>query len=257
MALQRGLTTEEIQSVFQKEIAAAGGTVTDTYNDGTRLFTRSVLPRVREVRQKDQVQGGVALRATEREIYIHPYVFRLVCKNGAILARATQTQQIADLDRLTREESIPMLQAAIRACCVEEAFTVATEQMRTAATVAADRLIMMARFLSRVAPADPQVATMIIKRFLDGGDRSRFGLMNAVTSVARDTRDPELRWRLEEAGGGIPVGWHPAPFLPDEAAASELPGQPDVSETVPSYSDRAPARSHAAWRAEPAESSLK
>ena len=29
--------------------------------------------------------------------------------------------------------------------------------------------------------------------------------MNAVTSVARDTRDPELRWRLEEFGGGIPV----------------------------------------------------
>jgi hypothetical protein len=29
--------------------------------------------------------------------------------------------------------------------------------------------------------------------------------MNAVTSVARDTRDPELRWRLETFGGGIPV----------------------------------------------------
>ena len=29
--------------------------------------------------------------------------------------------------------------------------------------------------------------------------------MNAVTSLVRDTRDPEVRWRLEELGGGIPA----------------------------------------------------
>jgi hypothetical protein len=46
---------------------------------------------------------------------------------------------------------------------------------------------------------------MILGRFTSGADRSRFGLMNAVTSVARDTHDPELRWRLEELGGGIPA----------------------------------------------------
>jgi hypothetical protein len=27
--------------------------------------------------------------------------------------------------------------------------------------------------------------------------------MNAITSLARDTRDPERRWRLEELGGGM------------------------------------------------------
>jgi transposase len=31
-----------------------------------------------------------------------------------------------------------------------------------------------------------------------------FSLMNAVTSLARDERDPELRWRLEELGGAVP-----------------------------------------------------
>ncbi len=35
--------------------------------------------------------------------------------------------------------------------------------------------------------------------------------MNAVTSVARDTADPEVRWRLEEMGGGICAGHTPAP----------------------------------------------
>jgi hypothetical protein len=43
--------------------------------------------------------------------------------------------------------------------------------------------------------------------------------MNAVTSVARDTRDPELRWRLEEFGGGIPaLARDPSPRLDDARA---------------------------------------
>ena len=36
-----------------------------------------------------------------------------------------------------------------------------------------------------------------------------------MTATARDTRDPELRWSLEEFGGGLAVGTPqdlPAPF---------------------------------------------
>jgi hypothetical protein len=29
--------------------------------------------------------------------------------------------------------------------------------------------------------------------------------MNAVTAVARETSDPETKWRLEEVGGSIPA----------------------------------------------------
>jgi hypothetical protein len=43
----------------------------------------------------------------------------------------------------------------------------------------------------------------ILKRFSVGREQTRFGLMNAVTSVARDTSDPDARWRLEELGGAI------------------------------------------------------
>ena len=35
-----GLTTADILAVFTDEIAAHGGTVTDTFHDGPRLFTR-------------------------------------------------------------------------------------------------------------------------------------------------------------------------------------------------------------------------
>ena len=44
---------------------------------------------------------------------------------------------------------------------------------------------------------------LVLERFTAGRERTRFGLMNAVTSVARDTSDPDDRWRLEELGGEI------------------------------------------------------
>jgi hypothetical protein len=42
--------------------------------------------------------------------------------------------------------------------------------------------------------------------------------MNAVTSVARDTRDPETRWRLEELGGAIAARLPRAPKAAPAAA---------------------------------------
>src|SRR5262245_25881668 len=61
------LTTGQVMAAFSEAIAGCGGAVTDTFDDGRRLFTRSLLPHVEEVRPKDGVQGGVALKATTEE----------------------------------------------------------------------------------------------------------------------------------------------------------------------------------------------
>jgi hypothetical protein len=61
----------------------------------------------------------------------------------------------------------------------------------------------LSRLLESGAPRD--IFAAILDRFFESRDESGFGLINAVTSVARDTSDPDLRWRLEELGGGIPV----------------------------------------------------
>lgn len=53
-------------------------------------------------------------------------------------------------------------------------------------------------------------------RFFGEADLSRIGLMNAVTSVARDTRNPEMRWGLEKLGGEIPAALVPK-LLPKDS----------------------------------------
>jgi hypothetical protein len=153
------------------------------------------------------LQGGVALRASEQDVWVHPYVFRLVCRNGAIMAHAVQTRHIEGHEFTTPEVAATGVRLAVQACCAEDAFTVAAEKMRSAREAEADIALNLLPVLSRL-PADVgnHIIRAIMERFVQEVDRSRFALMNAVTSVARDTPDPEIRWYLEELGGGISLG---------------------------------------------------
>ena len=221
------LTIAEMKTLFAEEIAAVGGTVADTFEDGRRLFTRSILPPLQEVRKADQVQGGVALRASVLGVWVHPYVFRLVCRNGAIIAHAIQTRQLEAHEFTTPEEAAETVREAVRACTSSEAFMAAANEMRSAGHTEADMALSLLPMVSRL-PADvlPGVMGAIMERFFHDSDQSRFALMNAVTSVARDTPDPEIRWRLEELGGGILACRTPS-LQPDDQAVAVV-GQPSM-----------------------------
>jgi hypothetical protein len=198
------MSSSQIAEIFSDEMHSANGKVTDTFDDGSRLFTRSVLPPSMEVSPGDRLQGGVALSSTDTNIFVHPYVFRLVCTNGAIMARSTQTRQIRRDDVICDLETT--IREAIVCCCDPGAFIRAAGQMRSAQEAAADMAITLSAFMSgHQSPVWSRMLGEILHRFDEGADRSAYGLMNAVTSVARDTRDPELKWRLEEFGGSVPA----------------------------------------------------
>jgi hypothetical protein len=208
MTFQDWLSTREIRDIFAEEITAVGGRVAETIDAEPLLFARSVFPGEREIQRGDRVQGGVALRATEQEISVHPYVFRQVCSNGAIRAHAIQTRHLErdEFAGVAGPEVALALREALRASCADEAFADSVAEMRSAREVDADLALELMPLLSRLpTKAGAELLRAITRRHLAGRDRTRFGLMNAVTAEARDTRDPELRWRLEEFGGGIPV----------------------------------------------------
>jgi hypothetical protein len=222
MPTDHWLTTADIKDLFAHEITAAGGTMSDVFDDGYRLFVRSVLPQVREARPADHLQGGVALRAGKEDIWVHPYVFRQVCRNGAIMAHTLQTRHIQSRHCDTVEDTVAKVRAAVQLCCAEDVFTTSVEQIRAACDIDADLGLNLLPFLSRLAPdVAAQLLPVIVRRFFGDADPSRFGLMNAVTEVARDHRDPDIRWRLEELGGGILVGISPVQHS-DEAEAEVM-----------------------------------
>jgi hypothetical protein len=209
-------TTQEIRETFAEEMGYLGGEVCDAFHDGTRLFLRGVLPVAVDVRPGDAIRGGVALRTAGPDILVHPYKFRQVCTNGAIRAHALQTRRVGRVEVAPSEwparEVIADLRDAVQACAAPDAFRDGVDEMRSLLELQADQMLMLGTLVARLGHASA-VVHQILEQFdrRPDPDRSMFGLMNAVTAVARDTRDPETRWRLEELGGAVPVMRPPRP----------------------------------------------
>ena len=218
--------TQEILEAFTEEISAREGKVTETFHQPGQLFIRSVFPQMEEIRARDHVQSGVALRATDSAACVYPYVFRLVCRNGAIMAHAAEGREIPNLDSLPTFEAVSLVREAVESCCERDAFAAAAEQMRTAAQHPVDVFLTMMPFLSRLSALDAQVAAQVLERFFNENDQTRYGFMNAVTSLARDTRDHVTRWRLEELGGQIAVT-QPARSPSDDGSEALIPTDGD------------------------------
>jgi hypothetical protein len=215
MALPNWISTREICGVFADEIGEMGGQITNAYDDGERLFGRSILPGEREVRRGDALRGGVALMMGDREIRVHPYVFRRVCGNGAIMAQSVQTRRIElASDEDAHDQVVGEVRETIRACGEPDVFADGVAEIRSSVDREADFALTVLPMLDRL-PEAVRVSMMglIAGRFFGAAERSRYGLMNAITSLARDTSEPDLKWRLEEIGGRIPA-MQPVPRRP-------------------------------------------
>ena len=205
-------TTQDLLDAFTEEMTLAGGTVTDPYDDGRNLIARAVLPASAEIRVNDKVNAGVAIRAFRNEVVVYPYTFRQVCTNGAIAIQALQSRQFSRVQTqfaspsYEREVVLANLREAIRECASPEAFAAATSDMQAAASTEGSWAFpLLTHVARRQRVAIRASVAAIMERYRAAGDRSAFGVMNAVTSLARDTEDPETRWNLEAVGGEFPA----------------------------------------------------
>ena len=207
--------TKQIKAVFEEQITSLNGSVTDAFDDGSVLYLRSVLPQAEEVRRGDKLRAGVALRTGAEEVLVHPYTFRIVCSNGAIVAQALQTRRIPIADDAPEWETgqtYEQIREAVCACAEPEVFSGHIGQLRTAAEQQGDVILNLLPYLRRMpAHSVGPLIQSIRSRFEGEGDRTAYGLMNAVTATARDTRDPHLRWQLEEIGAAIPAKLRTSP----------------------------------------------
>jgi hypothetical protein len=203
-------TTKEVQEAFSGEVVKLGGAVNNAFDDGEVLLLRATVPIRAEVKRRDVVQAGVALRTTSRQVYVHPYVFREVCRNGAIWAHATGEHSIPFVSFASSneqvEEVLEEICDTVHMCASAEAFRESLDDIRQAAAVRgdADLLLNLLSSMPR-GTMSPQILAEIVRRFSRDEEDSAFGMMNAVTSVARDTRDAHAKWRLEELGGAVPA----------------------------------------------------
>jgi len=192
-----------------------------------RMHIRVMFPRMQgEIRRGDPVQAGVAFTNSEVGFgawRVEFFINRLVCTNGMV-----SKQFVAGFSRrhITGRQESGWLSASTLA--MEDRLL----QAKVGDTLEAmedlkkfDGLLSVMRDSADAMPADPIGATIEMARrasltrdettdmqrqYIDGGDRSLWGLVNALTATARDVPSFERRAELESAAGNIiehPRAW--------------------------------------------------
>jgi hypothetical protein len=195
-------------AVVREEVDHAGGQIADFHDRGRRLFLRATIPIAEEVRPRDIIHGGIAVAAGGAEVKIRHFVYRQVCRNGAVIPQSISGQSFSRVDGDASSNLVREILAGIRDA-VQQGLnnrvfeTVASHIRATSQRQAEPSLLSFLRRSLQTSVQAPRIRDEIFHRFNAEGDRSVFGLMNAVTSTARDESNPEVRWWLEELGGEI------------------------------------------------------
>jgi hypothetical protein len=183
-----------------------------------------------EVREHDPVLAGfVALRDRDRPLEIAERVFRVVSTTGAILV-----PHEAEVARLSVEERVER-------CIDRDRFMSVAARLRAAAGQELAAHATLPAGMAEVEDRGPGETSwerggddpreLVPEPYRDrveaalreAGDPSLHGLLNAVTSVARDLPDFRERLELEKVGGALarrtPA---PGPLRPEAARAPAL-----------------------------------
>jgi len=191
-----------------------------------RLYFKAVTEKLTfEVDVGDVVQAGIVISNSEvglGSVAVEPLLYRLVCKNGAIISdRAMRKyhvgrhhQNLDELTELFRDETrkandqafLMKLQDITRAAFDQVQF----DQVKNIAIDAHTRKIEAGpnQVLDRVTETfglKKDETEGVLQALISGSgrDQTQWGLANAVTSVANTTEDYERATELEKIGGRI------------------------------------------------------
>jgi len=173
------LSTVHVLKAFTEGIEIRGGKVTETFDDGSRLFARGVLCKLAEIQPGDQLRGGVAIKATQEGIWLYPYTFRLVCSNGAIQAEARDERPVAQPSLQTPDAVLRAIREAIQACCKEEVFSTVDVMRRSRGARVGDLILSLLPLISRFPGSSAPLLSAITAPPGDG-----IGLEPEVMAVA-------------------------------------------------------------------------
>lgn len=199
-----GFDLDQAWSAFALQLTEAGGELGRSTTHSGRLYAYGKLAQFADVAGDELHVGGVALRATADEIWVHPYFLRKPRVNGAIVAQLLQAEPILPSEDAAPESVKFQIAEAVRLCSSEATFQAGIERIKLARDQTGfGPTHIMELFVHLNDQLASRVLRRILRRFADERDYSAYSLMNAVTSTAREADDPELRWQLETIGGEI------------------------------------------------------
>jgi hypothetical protein len=170
-----------------------------------KAVTHSITGKVESRRVGDLVEAGVMISNSEvglGAVNVMPFFNFLVCTNGMVRnkegMRSAHTRAVLDRGVLLK------VRDAIAAAMNEVNFNEAIQLMNAATTQQINGDPVKAiEVLSNDFGIDKGERTGILRHLIEGGDLSRYGLMNAVTRTAADLESYDRATEFETLGGRI------------------------------------------------------
>lgn len=188
----------------------------------TRLYIKAVFPKIEgEIRKGDVVQAGIVISNSEvgsGALQVSPLVYRLVCLNGMIAADYGQRRNHTGKRLTAEDESFKLLSDQTRALDDAAFFSKVKDIVR--GTLKADVFQKIVDTMRAATEQPLEVANLneivevtgdrfgynqktksgILTHLIQGGDMTRYGLMNAITRQSQDEDSYDLATQLETDG---------------------------------------------------------
>ncbi len=182
----------------------------------TMLYIKAVdTTLLAEIREGDNVQGGLIIRNSEvgaSAFRVEPFILRQICSNGLIgeyalkkvhLGRQTELGEI-DWSDETRdlEDKLIWTKArdVIRQTFDRTIFSSWVTKLQESTEIPIEKPIRAANNIAKLAFLSELQKESLLAYFVE---HTKYGLVNAMTAVARDTSNPDEQVRLEEAAGKV------------------------------------------------------
>lgn len=189
-----------------------------------RLYIKATLDTMNRTlaRVGDMVQAGVVISNSEvgaGAVRVEPLIYTLRCLNGMIVADSTMRRyhigRNADVEGVRELLTTETRKADDRAFWMTVRDVVAGAFDKDVFNMVVDKLEIASgdRIEGDVPDAIIEVtdkfslgegvSSGILRHLIEGGDLTRYGLLNAVTRTAEDQEDYEVATELERVGGKI------------------------------------------------------
>ena len=189
-----------------------------------KLYIKAVMHKmVSEIKKGDVVEAGLWISNSEigcGQFEVAPFIHRLICLNGMkvndakfgkrhVGARADvndSTYSILSDETLRADDKAFMLKArdVVKASFDEKIFEGHVDKLRdTTERKLEGNPVKAIEVLGATHGLLQGEQSSILRKLIEGGDTSQYGLLNAVTAYSQDVSDYDRASELEELGGKI------------------------------------------------------
>jgi hypothetical protein len=197
----------------------------------TNLYIHARFPKIeREIKVGDVVQAGVIIQNSEvgmGSLKVHPWVYRLVCANGMIVAdRGVMRKHIGKNligdglcdDMLSDETKIATDKAfwlqtkdVVEATCDQAKFATIVESYAEKAQIEIESPEKAVEVVESNFGITKAESSSMLRFLCEGGDYTQWGVANSVTRLAHDV-EYDRGVEIERIGGQVmeldPVIWN-------------------------------------------------